>query len=350
MQRVTCNVCASDTLYPLPMPKLRLFANLREIAGQSTIEISSDTVGGVLDLATERYGTDFEKGIGASRIWVNGESASRDDAVGAGDEVVVIPPVSGGSQPVSAVAPVDFLVFAPVLVALAAVVANLANQEIWAATMVGIALVWAVDLDSVFGTRGRLFAPLAVGVAAAGSVMAAHVMGGSGFGLSIALAVLVSLGWAVAVPIYRDVMVYTPTLLVSAIAAMAASSLGLAWSSHSPSEAAIDVFLLVVIAAVTLGAVVERMPAMPFLDPFAVTAVGAVLAAVGGAVVWDLDLVSYLLVGLGIAVALVAGRGFGSMLRLGRVSLTERVPGVLSSLDGVFLAAAIYYPLLSIIL
>jgi hypothetical protein len=35
---------------------------------------------------------------------------------------------------------------------------------------------------------------------------------------------------------------------------------------------------------------------------------------------------------------------------MGQVSLTERLPGVLSSLDGVLLAAAIYYPLLSIIL
>jgi hypothetical protein len=180
--------------------------------------------------------------------------------------------------------------------------------------------------------------------------MASHVIGGSGFGLSIGLAVLASLGWAIAVPFYRAVMVYAPTLLVSAIAAMAASSLALTWSSHSPSEAAIDVFLVSVIAGVTLGAIVERVPAMPFLDPFAVTAVGAVLAAVGGAVIWDLDVVSYLLAGLGIAVALVAGRGFGSMLRLGQVSLTERLPGVLSSLDGVLLAAAIYYPLLSIIL
>ena len=350
MPRVTCNGGASFTLYPLPMPKLRLFANLREIAGQSTIEIASDTVGGLLDAATERYGNDFARGVRASRIWVNGESATRDHVVGAGDEVVVIPPVSGGSQPVSAVAPVDFLVFAPVLVALAAIVANLASQEIWAASLVGISLAWALDLNSVFASRGRLFAPLAVGVAAAGSVMAAHVMGGSGFGLSIGLAVLVSLGWAIAVPVYRDIMVYAPTLLVSAIAAMGASSLGLAWSSHSPSEAALDVFLLAVIAGVTLGAVVERVPAIPFLDPFAVTAVGAVLAAIAGAVIWDLDVVSYLLAGLGIAVALVAGRGFGSMLRLGRVSLAERLPGVLSSLDGVFLAAAIYYPLLSIIL
>jgi hypothetical protein len=38
------------------------------------------------------------------------------------------------------------------------------------------------------------------------------------------------------------------------------------------------------------------------------------------------------------------------MLRTGRVSLTERPPGWLNSLDGVALAAAIYFPLLTVIL
>jgi hypothetical protein len=38
------------------------------------------------------------------------------------------------------------------------------------------------------------------------------------------------------------------------------------------------------------------------------------------------------------------------MLRMGRVILTERPPGALVSLDGVVLAAAIYYPLLLLVL
>ena len=61
------------------------------------------------------------------------------------------------------------------------------------------------------------------------------------------------------------------------------------------------------------------------------------------------DVVGYLLIGVGIAVALVAGRGLSSMLRRGRVSLTEPSPGVMPSLDGVLLAAAILHPLASFI-
>jgi hypothetical protein len=105
-----------------------------------------------------------------------------------------------------------------------------------------------------------------------------------------------------------------------------------------------------VLAALVLGAIVERIPPIPLLDPFSVTALGAVLAAVLAAWIWDLSIVSYVLVGLGIAVALLAGRGLSSMLRTGRVSLTERPPGILVSLDGVALAAAIYYPLLLLVL
>ncbi len=338
-----------SSLYALHMPKLRLFANLREIAGQSSVEIHAGTVGGVIEEATRRYGPQFSEGVRASRVWVNGISASQDLAVGPEDEVVLIPPVSGGSQPVAAVTVTDFLVFAPVLVALAAVVGNLANQAVWSAVVVGIASVWALDVGAAFASRGRVFAPLAVGVSAAGAVMASHVLGGSGYGVSLALAVLVTFAWAIVIPEYRDIGAYVPTFITAAVAAMAGSSMGLAWSAHSPSEAAVDVFLLAVIVAVALGSIVARAPSVPFLDPFSVAALAAIAAAVIGAMVWDLDVVSYLLIGLGIAVALVAGRGFGSMLRIGDVRLTERGPGVLPSLDGVLLAAAIYYPLLVVV-
>ncbi|HEX2403448.1 MAG TPA: hypothetical protein VHM29_02015, partial [Acidimicrobiia bacterium] len=187
-------------------------------------------------------------------------------------------------------------------------------------------------------------------VTAAGSAMAAHVAGGGGYALSLVIAVVVGLGWAVAFPQYRQVEVFSPTLMVALLAGLGTASLVLARSAHSPETSAVDVFLVSVIAAVGLSALLERMNPIPLLDPFSVTALGAVLAAVGAALIWDLSVVSYLLVGLGVAVALLAGRGLSSMLRMGRVILTERPPGALVSLDGVVLAAAIYYPLLLLVL
>jgi molybdopterin converting factor small subunit len=339
-----------DTLYPLPMAQLRLFANLREIAGTSRVEIVANTVGGILDVASDRYGPEFRRGLESARVWVNGETAAMDQMVDSADEVVLIPPVSGGSQPVSTIAPADLLVFLPVAIGVVAVLANTLSQEIWAAALVAIAAAWAVDIGSVFRARGRAFASLAIVVASAGSAMAAHVMGGAGYGLSVVVAVAVGLGWAVVIKGYRNPAAYGSITVVSLFAGLGTASMVLARSAHSPDDAAADAFLAAVIVGVALGSVVERLPAVPLVDPFSVTAIAAVLAAIGAATLWDLDVVGYLLVGLGVAVALVAGRGFASMLRTGRVGLTERPPGILASMDGVVLAAAVYYPLLVIIL
>lgn len=331
------------------MAKLRLFASLREIAGTARIDIPAATVGGVIDTASEKFGADFKRGVETSRVWVNGEEAGLGDHVADSDEVVLLPPVSGGSQPTTLDA-VNLVGFLPIVVLVVAVLANTQSQAIWAAALVAIAAGWALDLSAAFAARGRLLAPLAVTTTAAAGALSAHILGGAGYGLTVALAVAVVLGWAIAFADYRSVDVYAPTLLVSLVAGLATASMVLSRSVFSPDERAVDVFLFAVIVGVLLGALVARMQAIPFLDPFSTTAIAAVLASVAVAAFWDLDAVGYLLVGLGVAVALVAGHGLSSMLRMGRVALTERPPGILASLDGVILAAAIYYPLIRLIL
>lgn len=336
-------------LYPSAMAKLRLFANLREIAGASRLDIPGSTVSEVVEAAADKFGAEFREGLVTARVWLNGEEAEMSSFVGEDDEVVLLPPVSGGSQP-AALAPADLVGFAPLVVLIVAVVAALQAQPIWAAALVAVAGVWIGDLSVVFRARGRLFAPLAAIATAAAGAIAAHVLGGVGYGLTVGLAVAICLGWAVAFRAYRQVETFAPTLLVGLIAGLASASLLLANSSFSPSDRAVDIFLVSVAAGVGLGALVSRLPPMPFLDPFSTTAIVAVIAAVGAAALWDADPVGYLLVGLGIAIALVAGNGLSSMLRMGRISLTDRSPGALASLDGVVLAAAIYYPLIRVIL
>jgi molybdopterin synthase sulfur carrier subunit len=331
------------------MAKLRLFASLREIAGTSRLDVPADTVGEVIDKAVDKFGPDFARGMETARVWLNGQEASRSDEVGEDDEVVALPPVSGGSQP-AALTPTDLVALLPLGVALVAVVANFQGQPLWAAALVAIAAAWAVDMSTAFAARGRAFAPLAVVTATAASTLAAHILGPTGYGLSMAIAVAVVLGWAVAFPPYRQVEVFAPTLLVGLLGSLGAASMILTRSSFTPDPQAIDVFLVAAIAGVALGALVNRMPALPFLDRFSTTAIAAVLAAVAAASLWDLDVVGYLLVGLGISVALVAGQGLSSMLRTGGVMLTERPPGYLPALDGVVLAAAIYFPLIRLVL
>jgi molybdopterin converting factor small subunit len=331
------------------MAKLRLFANLREIAGTSRLDVPAGTVGEAIDVVNDKFGQEFQKGVAASRIWVNGEEAGRADTIGDRDELVILPPVSGGSQPTT-IMPTDLGVFLPLGIAVVAVLANFQSQPIWAAALVAITAVWALDLNAAFASRARVFAPLAVVTAVAASTLAAHILGPTGYGLSMAIAVAVVLGWAVAFPEYRQVEVFAPTLLVGLIGSLGAASMILGRSSFTPDPQAIDVFLVATIVGVGLGALVGSLPAIPFLDRFTTTAIGAVIGAVVAAILLDLDVVGYLLVGLGIAVALVAGQGLSSMIRTGRVVLTERPPGLLPSLDGVVLAAVIYFPLIRLVL
>jgi len=75
---------------------LRLFAQARESAGTKSIELPGETVGDVLDIASERFGPTFVAILGGSRVWLNGAQAERTDPVSPDDELAVLPPVSGG--------------------------------------------------------------------------------------------------------------------------------------------------------------------------------------------------------------------------------------------------------------
>lgn len=80
------------------MAVLRLFASAREAAGQTSVEIEAATVGEVLDEACRRFGGRFAAVLGSSKVWVNGEPATRSTAVAGADVVAVLPPVSGGAR------------------------------------------------------------------------------------------------------------------------------------------------------------------------------------------------------------------------------------------------------------
>ncbi len=73
-----------------------MFASAREAAGTGSDTVEGDTVAAVLTAAVSRYGDDFAAVLGTCRVWLNGEAVDRSAAVGADDEVAVLPPVSGG--------------------------------------------------------------------------------------------------------------------------------------------------------------------------------------------------------------------------------------------------------------
>lgn len=79
------------------MAKVRLFAHIRELAGTASAEFDGVTVAEVLAAASQEWGSDFARALALCATWVNGSPAGPDTAVGADDEVAVLPPVSGGS-------------------------------------------------------------------------------------------------------------------------------------------------------------------------------------------------------------------------------------------------------------
>jgi sulfur-carrier protein len=75
---------------------VRLFAALRELAGTSTLDMEAADVGAVLEELSRRLGPEFDRIMAAGSVVVNGEQSDRGRVVTAGDEVALLPPVSGG--------------------------------------------------------------------------------------------------------------------------------------------------------------------------------------------------------------------------------------------------------------
>jgi sulfur-carrier protein len=76
--------------------RVRLFAVLRELAGASEVEAAGKTVGDLADALSATHGERFSQIVAVSSFVLNGERAERGSYVAEGDEVAILPPVSGG--------------------------------------------------------------------------------------------------------------------------------------------------------------------------------------------------------------------------------------------------------------
>jgi MoaD family protein len=85
------------TLAMMATVSVRLFAALRELAGDSRVQAEGRTVGEVVSSLSERYGERFDSVARAGSVVVNGERASEDRPLAGGEEVALLPPVSGGA-------------------------------------------------------------------------------------------------------------------------------------------------------------------------------------------------------------------------------------------------------------
>ena len=82
----------------MEMAVLRLFAQAREAAGTSGLQVPAASVGDLLDEAARRFGTRFDEVLATSKVWLNGEPTELSVALADDDEVAVLPPVSGGCR------------------------------------------------------------------------------------------------------------------------------------------------------------------------------------------------------------------------------------------------------------
>lgn len=75
---------------------LLLFAAAREAAGTARQDLVASTVADALSQARGRFGDGFAAVLDGSRVWLNGSPAIGCERLSDGDEVAVLPPVSGG--------------------------------------------------------------------------------------------------------------------------------------------------------------------------------------------------------------------------------------------------------------
>jgi molybdopterin converting factor small subunit len=76
--------------------RLRLFGPARQAAGIASITLPGESVFAIIAAAEAEFGEPFSLVLAVSNIWLNGEPVGPETPVVDGDEIAVIPPVSGG--------------------------------------------------------------------------------------------------------------------------------------------------------------------------------------------------------------------------------------------------------------
>ncbi|MFQ5947286.1 MAG: MoaD/ThiS family protein [Acidimicrobiia bacterium] len=323
------------------MARLRLFANLREAAGTATAEVPGASVAEVLVNASVTYGPDFEQGLDSARVWVNGDPAGPETSVSDGDEVAVLPPVSGGEAVVRS--PIGFeagLVGALLLILF---LANYTSLQWFVVAVVFVAGFWAFDLLDFAARKGNRVAAGPVFLAVVASALGSYRWGFEGFAFAAALAVMAALAWGALERAARPVEVVAANAVAALVASLGVGPLVLV---RMRAIVEISGFLLVVAAASAAAWLGGRLGSS-LLDPLTSGGVAALGAGVIAGLTWGPTLWTMLVASGAIALTLVAGRNLGSLLRAGSLSVAGPVPGSLSLLDGPLLAAGPYWLVLT---
>jgi len=321
------------------MATLRLFAGLRETAGTSEVAVDASTVGEVIDQAVADYGDHFAEQLSTARVWVNGEPAENDTRVSPTDEVAIIPPVSGGTSVARTAADPAENVLSFILLS-ALFIASWIPLEAFVVVVVGAALAWLWDLAATDARNLGHLNVYAIILAPPMAGAATYAWGLTGWAGSIGAAILVSIAWPIFSISQREVASIGATTTVAVVAATGTGALVLLRMISTMTALA----FMFVVAAGILGAVATSVYGGQNLDPNVGALVASIVAGVlVGLLVSEIDLATGLFAAFAAAVGLIAGRVFGSLIRAGVVVHTVRAPGHLSPIDGVFMAAPLFW-------
>lgn len=325
------------------MARLRLFANLRELAGTPQAEIEGSTVAEVLTTATEQFGSDFGRALESSQVWVNGDQANADTPVPADAEVALIPPVSGGALSMRPSIFLEFGFAALLIVVLFA--ANALSLQWLAVAAVLVGAMWVFDVVAAGEMRGMLIGTTPGLLAVLGSVLATYRFGAPGMAAAVAGTVMLVLLWAIANPYLRSIESLSGAIAVAPVAAFGSGSLVLL---RLFAEEAAFAFLFSVGIAILVSWLSDRSD-MPVLDPLVAMIVAAITAGAVAGAVWTPDLLSTVAASVAGALALVAGRNLGTLLRAGGFFVSGPIPGSLHYLDGLMMASGPFWVFLTIL-
>lgn len=325
------------------MARVRLFAGLRDLAGSGEVTVEGRTVGEVVAAAGIRYGPGFSEGVARSRIWVNGDEAELTDVIEPTDEIAILPPVSGGAG--LRQGGVSISTLAGITAALLLGVLNRSGTDAWWATgVVGVIGAWVADISTTISRRGRDFPAGPTMLALLATAALAHMYGLPGVALGAVAAVMLPMGWAVLSDSSRVLSILAPMVMVGLVGSLATGSLIVAHRLVDVGQPGVGVLLTGLVAGGVAASVLHKVTASPLGDPVMAAGLATLVGTLVAAAAFDQDLVTFSIVGSVSALAMVSGRGFGSIIRTRSVRLTEVSAGALSLIDGAVLSAAVFLP------
>lgn len=348
------------------MARLRLFANLRELAGTSEDDMPGQSVDEILSNATDRYGERFGQALETAQVWVDGARVDRHSAVPDGAEVAVIPPVSGGryedewptgeheySYPGARLRDSRTAVRSPVLLeiglaaALAAslLVTNAISLQWFTVAVVLVSAMWAYDITASTVRLGVPVSHAPALFAVLGAVLGTYRFGAPGTAVAVVGATFLVMVWGLMNPYYRSIQSISAGVAIATTAAFGSSAMVLL---RLRTEEEAFAFLFVCAVAVLVSWTTDRTD-MPVLDPLVAMIVATLTAGAVAGAIWAPNLLDTVAASVAAALALVAGRNLGTLLRAGGFFAAGPIPGSLHYLDGILMASGPFWVLLTVL-